>query len=256
MTTVTRPGLVVRGVKRVLRILTWPFRFLALVGRVERIERQLFVKAHVDRSARPTRSVEGVDYAFFARMFHAPGDIMREHFRWYVPLLRGRRTILDIGCGRGEFLDALREAGLSGTGVELDEGQASECRARGHTVVIADLFAHLPAVPDGSLDAVFSAQLVEHLPFAKVQELFGLVHRKLASGGLFIAETVNPHCLVGLKLFHLDPTHVTVLPPELLEFVGKSAGFADVRTVYPNVWRGEREPYFEHSQYAGVFEKT
>ena len=102
----------------------------------------------------------------------------------YLELLCGRSPVLDLGCGRGEFLDLLREAGIDSLGVDIDPGMVERCRRKGHdAVVLGDGLDYLDGLADASLGVIFSAQVIEHLPFASLIRLLALARRKLAPDG-------------------------------------------------------------------------
>src|SRR6188472_231332 len=117
---------------------------------------------------------------------------VRERQRPYVDDFRGAAPVLDVGCGRGEFLGLLREAGIEARGVDADADMVAFARGAGLDVVQADAVAYLEGLDDGSLGGVFAAQLVEHLPPAALLRLLQLAARKLRPGGLLVAETINP----------------------------------------------------------------
>ena len=199
----------------------------------------------------PSDSAE-FDGMGFQDRFRGPSTRVRQLLAPYVALFTDRRAVVDLGCGRGEFLESLRQAGVPARGVEHHPRQAEECRAKGLVVVEADVLAYLESIPEGSVDGVFTAQMIEHIPFREVHRLFVLVLRKLAPDGVFVAETVNPHCLEALRLFHLDPTHVAPLYPETLQFVAESIGFRKVQIMYPCPRAEGGDPYFDCSEYAVV----
>lgn len=134
---------------------------------------------------------------------------------------------LDVGCGRGEWLQVVCSEGIDGYGVDLDAGMLEACREQGLAVEQGDALAWLAAQPDASLALITAFHVVEHLPFDSVQQLVDEAHRVLQPGGLLIMETPNPENLsVGAHTFYLDPTHERPLPPALLRFVPEFVGFA------------------------------
>ncbi len=165
-------------------------------------------------------------YADFEDVFRGPPDRVKPGLMPYVDLLAGHDPILDVGCGRGEMLDLLARAGLQASGVDSDAGMVGRARKRGLDVVEGDATEHLRnVIPAGSLGAIFSAQVVEHIPWPALAEFLTASHAALRPGGLFIAETVNPHCLQSLKAFWLDPTHQHPLFPEAMLVFCRQAGF-------------------------------
>jgi SAM-dependent methyltransferase len=174
------------------------------------------------------------DYVGFERRFRGDPDVINEvlHKR-YAAVLREHQPVVDIGCGRGELLELLAREGIEVIGVEPDPGMAAEARARGITVheqVAGDYFA---TVADGTLGAVISTHVVEHLPLDVLVQFLEQSAQKLRPGGVFIAETPNPATLIVLgSHFIMDPTHEWPLHPDLLVFLCESAGFREVRAEF------------------------
>lgn len=179
-----------------------------------------------------------VDYARFSERFRGPEERVRERQRFYLPYFQTCADVLDLGCGRGEFLEVMKEAGVRARGVELDPELAAVCRAKGLDVAAADLFAYLRAVAGESLDGVFSAHVIEHLPGERLPELVRTAAGKLRRGGILAFETPNPECLaIFATHFYLDPTHVRPVPPRLLSFYLEEAGFGriEIRQLSPAI---------------------
>jgi len=137
--------------------------------------------------------------------------------------------VIDIGCGRGEWLDLLKQKGIAAYGVDNNPDVAERAAARELDVRTADALDHLASVPDRSVAAVTAFHVAEHLP---LEALIGLIDgalRVLRPGGKLILETPNPANLtVGATTFWLDPTHIRPLPSDLLAFLVSSRGFGDV----------------------------
>jgi O-antigen chain-terminating methyltransferase len=186
--------------------------------------------------ASPTVSAPAppLDYfAFEARMRGSRADI-RDRQRPYVADFSDAAPVLDVGCGRGEFLSLLREAGIEATGVDQDADMVEICRSEGLTVEQGDALAHLGRLQDGSLGGVFAAQVVEHLPPAPLVRLLELVCAKLRPGGVLVAETMNPLSLVALKNYFADLTHAQPLVPETLAILARQAGFRSTEVRFLN----------------------
>jgi glycosyltransferase involved in cell wall biosynthesis/SAM-dependent methyltransferase len=175
--------------------------------------------------------LDATGYRGFEDIFRGDEQEVRQGQERYVEMLRDCDWVLDLGCGRGELLDALRDAGIRGRGVDLDEGMVARCREKGHDVDLADAATALGRYEDGTVPAVFAAQVVEHLSADQLSELLTLCVAKLAPGGVAILETVNPHNPAALKAFWTDTTHHHPLFPEVLLAHCRLAGFAsgDVR---------------------------
>jgi 2-polyprenyl-3-methyl-5-hydroxy-6-metoxy-1,4-benzoquinol methylase len=165
------------------------------------------------------------DYARFAERFRGSEEYVKEGQRFYLPLFAGRREVLDIGCGRGEFLELLREFGVPSRGIDLSQESVDLCRAKGLQAERADLFTYLADLPESSLDGIFSAQVVEHLPPGRLPEMIRLAATRLERGGVLVLETPNPECLaIFASHFYLDPTHARPIPSPLLSFYMEEYG--------------------------------
>jgi SAM-dependent methyltransferase len=162
---------------------------------------------------------------YYAHMRFDPEHTSRvlEH---YVPMFSGKGPVLELGCGRGEFLGLLRAAGVEAVGVDCDEGMVEAARAAGHQVVLADAAEYLHQEPAfGPYGGVFCAHFLEHLTPDQIAHLLAGVRRVLAPGGRFVAVTPNPACYAVLSHdFWRDPTHVRFYDVPLLEFFCRQAG--------------------------------
>jgi SAM-dependent methyltransferase len=172
-------------------------------------------------------------YLGFEDVFRGPETLIRDRQRPYLSLLRTRSAVVDLGCGRGEMLDLLREAGVPARGIDPDADMVRHCRDKGHAVDQVDALAFLRGQPLQSLPAVFSAQVIEHLTFADLKELLELGRSRLQPGGVFVAETVNPHALEAFKTFHTDLTHERPIFPEVALSLFQLAGFEEAYVLFP-----------------------
>jgi SAM-dependent methyltransferase len=172
------------------------------------------------------------DYFAFESRMRGPTELVRERQRPYVEDLRGHAPVLDVGCGRGELVALLRDAGVEARGVDADADMVAYARGEGLDVEQGDLLAYLDAVADASLGAIFAGQVVEHLPPAAVVRFLELAHAKLRPGGVLIAETINPLSPLALRNYFADLTHAQPLVPETLTQLVRHAGFRDVETRY------------------------
>ncbi|HEX9698074.1 MAG TPA: class I SAM-dependent methyltransferase [Acidobacteriota bacterium] len=172
------------------------------------------------------------DYRSFQARFRGDPEMIAERMRDHVARFSGTGAgakVADLGCGRGEFLDLLRDAGIEAVGVEINAADVEECRRRGHQAVVADLFDWLEEQSDGALGGIFMAQVIEHLPPMDWQRLVELAARKLAGGGRLVIETINPESLYALaRAYVIDPTHVRPVHPQLLSFLARRAGLHPV----------------------------
>lgn len=159
------------------------------------------------------------DYGRFAERFRGPEDYVKNGQQFYLPYFTGRREVLDIGCGRGEFLELMREAGVPAHGIDLSWESVGLCRQKGLQAEAADVFGYLADQPEGSLDGIFSAQVVEHLPPDRLPDMVRLAASRLRRDGVLAIETPNPECLaIFASHFYLDPTHTRPVPHALLAF--------------------------------------
>jgi SAM-dependent methyltransferase len=170
------------------------------------------------------------DYFGFEERFRGSEAHIKECQSVYVEYFKGSDQVLDIGCGRGEFLELLKEAGIKAKGLDLDLDMVLYCQDKELDVVRKDAFAYLECLPDESLGGLFTAQVVEHLDPSRVIELVNLCHRKLQSGGVMIVETPNPICLtVFARSFYMDFSHIRPIHPEAMKFLFESVGFQNVQ---------------------------
>jgi O-antigen chain-terminating methyltransferase len=168
-------------------------------------------------------------YVGFEHVFRGSEDEIRRRLAAYVPRFMGLSDVLDIGCGRGEFLDLLRSAGITARGLDLNPAMVEETRARGLAATQADALAYLTQLPDASLGGLFAAQVVEHLPPRYLMTLLETAAHKIRPGGLIVLETINPACWVAFfESFLRDVTHVWPLHPETLQFLVRVSGFSGV----------------------------
>jgi 2-polyprenyl-3-methyl-5-hydroxy-6-metoxy-1,4-benzoquinol methylase len=170
-----------------------------------------------------------LDYARFAERFRGSEEFVKAGQRFYIPYFAACKDVLDVGCGRGEFLELMREAGVSARGIDVSRESVDLCRSKGLQVEVADLFAYLAALPDGSLDGIFCAQVVEHILPAQLPEMIRLAAEKLWRGGVLVVETPNPECLaIFATHFYLDPTHRRPVPHALLAFYMEECGLGGI----------------------------
>jgi O-antigen chain-terminating methyltransferase len=177
-------------------------------------------------------------YRAFEDKYRGPRDLIKLRLRVYLPFVEPLLALyeeangIDLGCGRGEWLELLVEAGLQPYGVDLNPGMLAACQERGLNVEYKDAIEALKELPDCSQLVVSGFHFVEHLPFADLQVLVQESLRVLKPGGLLILETPNPeNFVVATHYFYLDPTHQSPIPPELLSFLPEYYGFDRVKTV-------------------------
>jgi 2-polyprenyl-3-methyl-5-hydroxy-6-metoxy-1,4-benzoquinol methylase len=191
-------------------------------------------------SAAPPSSGEGAstgDHAYqyvgFEDKFRGSEAAIRARQVDYVHYFNGQSNVLDIGCGRGEFLDLLREQGISATGLDLNPEMVEVCKGRGLDAIAADARSYLRGLTDESLGGVIAIQVVEHLQPQYLNEMLGLAFDKVRPGGRIVLETINPACWVAFfESFIRDLTHVKPIHPDTLQYLLQASGFANVEIVY------------------------
>lgn len=172
-------------------------------------------------------------YVGFEDEFRGSAEEVRAGLSAYVALFAGADDVLDIGCGRGEFLALLRDAGISARGIDLNETMVEVCRERGLDATAADALAYLAALPDGSLGGLFAAQVVEHLQPAYLTQLLDMACAKLRPGGVIALETINPACWFAFFSSYIrDITHERPLHPDTLKYLLVATGFERVEIRY------------------------
>jgi len=178
-------------------------------------------------------------YLSFEDRFRGKRADIKERLRFYVPLVQeanagtAEAPVLDVGCGRGEWLELLREAGLEAAGVDLNRRMIAECEQRGLAAREADAVEYLRSLPDESVGAVTGFHIIEHLPLGVLVDLVRETRRVLRPGG--IAAFESPNCknlMVGACYFNIDPTHRNPVFPDTAQFLFETLGFADVRLEY------------------------
>ncbi len=173
---------------------------------------------------------EGLDHEFLCYIgFESAGQ--KQHQRFYLPSFAGCRSVVDLGCGSGEFVELLGEAGITALGVDADPLACAAARERGLTVVCQDAFDYLTQAEPGSADGVFASHFVEHLPYERVLELLRLSYRLLRPGGVIVLTTPDVRSLYShLEMFYLHFGHVSFYHPLLLCFFLEHVGFVQTES--------------------------
>lgn len=181
---------------------------------------------------------EDMKLEYFRFEDHCRGS--REHIKdmqkGYVEYFKGKDNVLDLGCGRGEFLELLKENEIPAIGVDFYPNFVCYCRDLGMNVEYADAVEYLKSQRDNSVGGIFASQLIEHLPFGRVVELCQIAHAKMQEGAYIIIETPNPASLsMFTHAFYIDPSHNKPVHPYTLQYVFNITGFKDVHVVYTDV---------------------
>jgi SAM-dependent methyltransferase len=177
-------------------------------------------------------------YRAFEERFRGPRSLVKARLRSYLPFvlplveLHEPVSAIDLGCGRGEWLELMREHGINARGVDLDGGMLQACLELGLPADEGDAISHLRALDDESQSIVSGFHIAEHLSFDALRVLVAEALRVLKPGGLLILETPNPeNVVVGTTDFYVDPTHLRPIPPKLLAFLPEHQGFSRYKIV-------------------------
>jgi SAM-dependent methyltransferase len=200
--------------------------------------------ALLDRPAPETHGTAGdADgfYSAFEEEFRGSQAIIRERLKIYLPLIAEQpgaigAPILDVGCGRGEWLELLQASGYEAIGIDINGAMVVQCQERGLNVQRHDVFEYLRSLPDDSLGGISGFHIVEHLPFDRLVSLMAEAFRVVRPGGFVLFETPNPqNVLVGSFSFYLDPTHRNPIPFEVMRFLLRYSGFEPVVPIWANL---------------------
>ncbi len=178
-------------------------------------------------------AADSTTYVGFEDRFRGAALEIRARCVDYARYFDGAADVLDVGCGRGEFLDILRGRGITATGVDINPEMVAQCRARGLEVVERDLLAHLASLPDASLGGLFCAQVVEHLEPAYLLKFIDTAFLKLRPGARIVLETINVASWIAFFQSYIrDITHIRPIHPETLDYLVTAGGFQKVEVVY------------------------
>ncbi len=202
-----------------------------MVVSTERINTELHPLVYYNHDFFPVPS-KTFDYFGFEQMFRGNKDLLQGRLKQYVNLFAKGQRVLDVGCGRGDFLELLKENGIVASGVDIDPEMVETCRNGGFDVACDDFENYLDSLSEHSTEGIFSAQFIEHLVPERIDSFIKKSYNKLTWGGKFVAETINPYNLPNSRFFYVDPTHQKPIFPEVARFICLSAGFRDVQIRY------------------------
>jgi SAM-dependent methyltransferase len=172
-------------------------------------------------------------YVGFEDRFRGSREEIRTRLAAYLPIFAGASDVLDVGCGRGEFLNLLREQGVGARGLDLNHEMVEVCRAQGLEAVEGDALGYLRSLPQESLGGLFAAQVAEHLEPDYLLELLEEAFDKLRPGSAIVLETINPACWFAFFSSYIrDITHVRPLHPDTLSYLLTAHGFQEVSVRY------------------------
>jgi O-antigen chain-terminating methyltransferase len=199
-----------------------------------------------------TQAVADSPYDAFEEIFRGPETRVRELLEPYVDLLRDHAPVLDIGCGRGELLELLRDVRAEARGIDVDQGMVERCRRKGLEVELADAVSYLERQKPRSLGAIFASHVIEHLSYDDLQRLFELSRQTLGRKGVLVVETINVHSLSAFKTFWTDPSHRAPIFPEVAHALALIHGFSRAEIVYPRGTGDSEVDADEATEYALV----
>ena len=189
-------------------------------------------------------------YFVFEERFRGSREEIMKRQSVFLRHFTGCKNVLDIGCGRGEFLELLRTEGIGSYGIDVDEDMVNYCRSRGLCVERIDAISYLQEIEDKGLDGVFLDQVVEHLENEYLMKVLRLSYQKMIYGSYIVAETVNPLSFTSFANFYIDMSHKKPLHPQTLSYLFESAGFREVRIEFhsplPDYARLEAIPPIEY----------
>jgi len=215
-------------------------RLQLLEQRVVAVTRELQTTARAAAPAGVARSadvfagnLESQTYLGFEDRFRGSRDDIRKRVDDYLPILQSATDVLDVGCGRGELLELLRQRGVKARGVDANHAMVESCRSRGLDVDESDALAFLEQQPEASVGALVAIQVVEHFPPAYLLRFLEAAHRALRPGAPLVLETINAACWMAFfETYIRDLTHQKPLHPDTLKYLVQAAGFSSVDIQY------------------------
>jgi SAM-dependent methyltransferase len=196
--------------------------------------------------SRMATSIDSYKYVGFEDRFRGSQELIRARQIEYLPYFAGASDVLDIGCGRGEFLELLREKGITGRGLDVNHEMVEQCLARGLDATEGDALAYLQAQADGSLGGLIALQVVEHLDPGYLMEMLDVAYHKLRPGSHVILETINVASWYAFFSSYIrDLTHVRPIHPDTLSYLLSASGFQRVSVRYsaPFPEDGKLQPF-------------
>lgn len=174
---------------------------------------------------------QSVDYFGFENYFRGSREKIKEVQKQYLPYFKKRNNVLDLGCGRGEFLELLKEHQIGGKGVDFYPEFVEYCNSNGLSVEVGDAIEYLRK--QDKVDGIFAGQLIEHLSIGQIIEICELSYEKLEEGSYVILETPNPTSLaIYTNAFYVDPSHQKPVHPLTMQYLLRSAGFNTIEIYY------------------------
>ena len=187
-------------------------------------------RANLTASNTAREDDQGINYFVFEERFRGSRADIKQRQSAFLQFFERCGAVLDIGCGRGEFLELMQEHGIGARGVDVDKDMVLYCKSKGFQVEDIDAISYLEGIEDKSLDGIFIDQVVEHLEPEYLIKMLSLCYQKLIYGGYILAETVNPLSFFSSVNFYIDMSHKKPIHPETLKFLLGSSGFREIET--------------------------
>lgn len=190
--------------------------------------------------AEESSDYEEIDYFDFENHFRGSIDSIKKAQEMYLEYFKDKKNVLDIGCGRGEFLALMKDNGINAKGVDIYAPYADYCNMKGLDAVQGDGVAYLSEQSD--VDGIFVGQVVEHLKTSEIIRLCNTAYEKLSDGGCIVIETPNPTSLaIYTNAFYIDPSHVKPVHPLTMKYLLEKAGFKSVEIIFTENSRPQME---------------
>lgn len=186
------------------------------------------------------KSNDIMNYFVFEDKYRGSIEEIKKKQSIYIEYFKDCKNVLDIGCGRGEFLTLLKENNTNGKGIDINEDMILYCQKNSLNVEKIDAISYLQSLKDKSMDGIFSSQVVEHLQLDELLTLIKLCYDKMQYGTYIVMETINPLCLTAHVTFYKDMSHVRLIPSDTLKFLLESTGFRNIDIKFLNMSQDER----------------
>ncbi len=187
----------------------------------------------IDKIEEVSAGISPYQYSDFEKRFRGSKEKIRDNLKKYIPYFKKSSAVLDIGCGRGEFISLLKEEGINAEGIDISDSMLKEAEEKGLKCKKKDALEHLCEMKDGSIGGIFASQVIEHFEPEYLKEVIRESFRVLIQGSPLILETINPLSLFALtNIYFLDITHQKPLHPEFMRYMLESTGFSKVEILY------------------------
>lgn len=174
-----------------------------------------------------------IDYFDFENHFRGIRDNIKNRQKDYVKYFIDKKNVLDLGCGRGEFLELLKENNVNATGIDAYTDFVDYCNFKNLKAINDDIIKYLISLDNNSIDGIMCSQVVEHLTTDQMLSLCNLAYEKLQNDSYIIIETPNPSSLaIYTNGFYIDPSHIKPVHSKTLEYILSKVGFKDIQTIY------------------------